>query len=95
MTQGRVYNYKQGNGTFSQSNQFLIVQSLMIQWVNGFCTFLLFPCAAAFGLLLSGEETWPQGMGRTGGENVETGEDRVGKKLFLVKLILAFFKKEE
>lgn len=53
----------------------------MIQWVNGFGTFLLFPCAAAFGLLLSDEDTWPWGMGKTGGETVETGEDRVGKKI--------------
>lgn len=40
----------------------------MIQWVNGLGIFLLLPCEAAFGFLLSGEEQWPQGVGRTGGK---------------------------
>lgn len=41
----------------------------------------LLPPDTAFGLFLFGEEQWPQGMGRTGGE-LETGEVRVGKILF-------------
>lgn len=39
------------------------------------------PRDTVFGLLLFGEEQWPQGMGSTGGEQ-ETGQVRVGKILF-------------